>query len=162
MFCRIGINTRARNILYFREQKNKATTILALVSITESKQRQKTIWILWVISFSIIIITKAVALFCSTGWFGHPIKITGPYSVINITLQIYVPLLTIFIPITVGSFTNILSKYEKRYGSMTVKKKNRIIVLITIAVILFCTIYFLSFPRWKENRLFMSLINKMP
>lgn len=99
----------------FESKKNKETNIVALVSIPESRRRKKTIWILWGISFSILIITKAVALFGSNLWFGYPIEITGPYSVINIALQIYVPLLTIFIPITVGSFTNILSKHEKRY-----------------------------------------------
>lgn len=117
--CFVGLAlTLVSAIFYiFESKKNKATNILALVSISESKQRKKTIWILWGISFSIIIITKAVALFGSNVWFGHPIEITGPYSVINIALQIYVPLLTIFIPITVGSFTNILSKYEKRYDN---------------------------------------------
>lgn len=114
--CFVGLAlTLASGIFYiFESKKNKAANILALVSTSESKQRKKTIWILWGISFSIMIIAKAVALFGSNVWFGHPIEITGPYSVINIALQIYVPLLTIFIPITVGSFTNILSKYEKR------------------------------------------------
>lgn len=117
--CFIGlVLTFVSGIFYiFESKKNKTSNIVALVSISESNRRKKTIWILWGISFSILIITKAVALFGSNLWFGHPIEITGPYSVINIALPIYVQLLTIFIPITVGNFTNILSKYEKRYDN---------------------------------------------
>lgn len=115
--CFVGlVLTLIFGIFYIlKSKKNKTTNILALVSISKSRQRKKTVWILWGISFSILIITKVAALFGSNLWFGRPIEITGPYSVINIALQIYVPMLTVFIPITVGGFTNILSKYEKRY-----------------------------------------------
>lgn len=115
--CSVGLAlTLISGMFYILEsKKNKTTNILALVSISKSIKRKNTIWILWGISFSILIITKVGVLFGSNLWFGRPIEIKGPYSVINIALQIYVPLLTIFIPITVSSFTTILSKYEKRY-----------------------------------------------
>lgn len=114
--CFIGLAlTLIAGIFYIYEsRKHKKASILALVSLSESKRRKKTIWILWGIFFSIFIIAKAIALFGSNLWFGSPIDLTGPYSVINIALHFYVPLLTIFIPTTIGSFSNLLSKHEKR------------------------------------------------
>lgn len=99
-----------------QSKKERAANALATVSISKSRQRKKTVWILWGISFSILMIAKMAALFGSNLWFGRPIEITGPYSVVNIALQIYVPVLTIFIPVTVGSFTNILINCKKGDG----------------------------------------------
>lgn len=115
--CYIGlVLTLLAAIFYVFESKRiKNTNILALVSISESKKRKKTVWRLWGIFFSIFVVAKAVALFGSNLWFGRPIEITGLYSVINIVLHFYVPLLSIFIPMAVGSFTNLLLKNERSH-----------------------------------------------
>ena len=117
--CYIGlVLTLIAAIFYiFQSKCNKKTNTFALVSILESKKRKKTIWRLWGIFFSVSVAVKMAVLFSSNLWFGRPIEITGPYSLINIVLPFYVPLLSVFIPITIGSFTNLLIKNEKRYNN---------------------------------------------
>lgn len=117
--CYIGlVLTLIVAVFYiFESKRNKKTNILALVSISESRKRKKTIWRLWGIFFSFSIVVKMAVLFSSNLWFGRPIEITGPYSFINIVLPFYVPLLSVFIPIAIGCFTNLLLKNEKRYNN---------------------------------------------
>lgn len=117
--CFIGlIATFVSGIFYIMKSRNyKKTETLALISILESRRRRKIVWVLWGVFFSIFIFAKAAVLFGSNLWFRRPVEISGPYAFANLVLQFYVPLLTIFIPITVGSFTNLLSKYEKRYDN---------------------------------------------
>ena len=57
----------------------------------------------------------AASTFGSNIWFGRPLDISGPYQFANIAICFYAPLLTITIPITVGGFTKLLIKNEKRY-----------------------------------------------
>lgn len=97
----------------FQNQKSKKRSISALVSIPESRRRKKIVWMLWGVFFAVAVMAKAAALFGSHLWFGRPVEITGPSSVINIALHIYVPLLTVFFPITVGNFTKILLTHDK-------------------------------------------------
>lgn len=62
-----------------------------------------------------VVCTGAMATvkFGSNIWFGSPLNISGSYQLANIAARFYLPLLTILIPITVGSFTKKLLKSRK-------------------------------------------------
>lgn len=112
-FCGL-LATAVFGILYLSKSKQKSDTV-AFISVAASEQRKKWTWIIWGVFFLVWVGVVAAVTFGSNLWFGRPLHISGPYQFANIATRFYVPLLTIVIPITVGSFTKILIKNEKRY-----------------------------------------------
>lgn len=113
-FCGL-LATAVFGILYAVKSKSQSDTV-AFVSVSASEQRKKGTWIIWCIFFLISTGVMAAVTFGSNIWFGQPLHITGPYQFANIATRFYIPLLTIVIPITIGSFLKVLIKNEKRYG----------------------------------------------
>lgn len=77
----------------------------AFLSVTQSRRRGKTVWLLWALFFAVISAAMAAVSFGSNVWFGRAVNITGPYELASIAVRFYLPLITIVLPITVGSFT---------------------------------------------------------
>lgn len=82
----------------------------AFLSIKTKKRHQKIAWIIWGLFFAIYAMTMAGLSFGSDLWFGRPINIDGPYQIANLTAGIYIPVITVIVPITFGSFTKLLEK----------------------------------------------------
>lgn len=96
-------------------RKDKKENTVAYLSITASKRRSKIAWGIWGMFFLVIIGTMAALTFESDIWFGRPLNIDGPYQMANIAVRLYLPLLTIIIPITISNFSKILLKSRREY-----------------------------------------------
>lgn len=89
----------------------------AFLSVTACERRTKIAWVIWAVFFLVMTGTMAALTFGSNFWFGRPIRIDGPYQMANLAVRFYLPLLTILVPITFGSFSKILLKCRKEYGN---------------------------------------------
>ena len=85
----------------------------AFFSVTASKRRRNMVWMIWGLFFLVAAGTVAALTFGSNIWFGRPLEITGPYQLARVAVGFYLPLLTIFIPITFSSFTRDLLNSRK-------------------------------------------------
>ena len=94
-------------------EKGKREPADAYLSVTASKRRGKTAWMIWGVFFLVAAGTMAALTFGSDIWFGRPLNISGPYQLANLAVRFYLPLLTILIPVTVSSFSGILLKCRK-------------------------------------------------
>ena len=104
--------TISSGIVYLLQTKQQ-TEVVAFRSITTSERRKKTAWIVWGLFFVVCVGTMAALTFGSNIWFGRPLNTSGPYQMANVAVRFYMPLLTILIPITFGSFTKLLLKNRK-------------------------------------------------
>lgn len=95
-------------------KKGRRREDVSLISVSESKKKSKVVWGLWGLFFLVYSLAATAAIFGSHLWFGHPVEITGPYDLANIAVHFYIPILTVFFPITVNSFTKSLPAFEKR------------------------------------------------
>lgn len=100
--------------LYLWKSKNPSCGV-AVLSVTASERRKKIVWAVWGLFFLVCTGVVAAVTFASNLWFGRPLNISGPYQLAEIAGRFYLPLLTILIPITVGSFTKSLLKSRKEY-----------------------------------------------
>lgn len=115
LFSNLGfLATSILGILYLTKKKQQ-TNVVAFMSISASLQHRKKIWIIWSLFFLVYIGMMAALTFGSDIWFGRKINISGPYQMANLATRFYFPLLTVVLPITIGSFTKILIKNEKRH-----------------------------------------------
>ncbi|MCH5296563.1 MAG: hypothetical protein J1E85_02715 [Ruminococcus sp.] len=115
IFSNLGILlTICFGILYLWQRK-QPSDIVAFLSTKASELRKKTVWFVWGLFFAVCVGIIAVLTFGSDIWFGMPLNISGPYEMANIAARIYLPLLTIIIPITFSNFTKLLMKNRKRY-----------------------------------------------
>lgn len=106
--------TAGFGIFYLWQRKQPLNTV-AFLSITMSKRRQRIAWIVWGLFFAVCFgITMAIS-FGSDIWFGRPFHISGPYQMADIAARVYLPLLTIIVPITFRNFTSLLLKNRKEY-----------------------------------------------
>lgn len=101
-------------IYLYRLKFSKEKENYAFLSLTENKKRKKTVWTIWSIFFVVVAAAILGVLFASDIWFGRPVEITGPYELAKILVLFYIPLLTIFIPLTIDKCSNILIKCERR------------------------------------------------
>lgn len=99
-------------LLYLRRIKNPSDAV-AFLSIGAARRRRTIVWILWGLFFLVCTGVIAAVTFASNLWFGRPVVFTGPYQFAALVMRFYPPLLTILIPITVGSFPKILYKNRK-------------------------------------------------
>lgn len=115
LFCYMGILfVIISGCVYLAGRKPLYNTV-AFLSVTASKRRRKTVWIIWGLFFFVTAGTIAALTFGSNIWFNRPVEIDGPYQMANIALRFYKPLLTILIPITFNSFTRLLLKNGKEH-----------------------------------------------
>lgn len=94
-------------------RKHHPAESVAFLSVTASERRKNMVWAVWGLFFLVAAGTMAAVTFGSNLWFGRPVTISGPYELANVAVRFYVPLLTVFIPITFGSFSKILSNNRK-------------------------------------------------
>lgn len=99
-------------LLYLWRIKNPSDAV-AFLSISAARRRRTIVWILWGLFFLVCTGVIAAVTFASNLWFGRPVVFTGPYQFAALVMRFYPPLLTILIPITVGSFPKILYKNRK-------------------------------------------------
>ena len=91
---------------------------VSLICVPESKKKSRVVWGLWGLFFLVYSLAATAAIFGSHLWFGHPVEITGPYDLANIAVHFYIPILTVFFPITVGNMfyalplNNIAMKFQ--------------------------------------------------
>lgn len=112
-FCGL-LATVLLGIAYIVKLKQQSNEV-SFISVTANEKRRKWAWIIWVLFFLVYIGSIAAATFASNIWFSQPLNITGPYQFLNIVIRFYIPLLTVVVPVTIGSFTKLLIKNEKRY-----------------------------------------------
>lgn len=114
--CFVGLAaTLLSGILYsINLTKDRRRESVSLISVPEIKKKTKVVWELWGLFFLVYSLAVAAATFGSDLWFGRPVEIAGPYAFANIAVHFYIPILTVFFPITVNSFTKSLSAFEKR------------------------------------------------
>ena len=115
--CYIGIILVVISSAIYLSRSKQATDDFAVLSITASKHRQKTAWILWAVFFLVATGMMAALTFGSDIWFGRPLKIDGPYQLATVAVRFYLPLLTIMIPITFSSFSKILVKNREEQNN---------------------------------------------
>ncbi len=87
---------------------------VAFVSVTGSRRRGRLVWAAWTLFFLVSIGVMAALTFGSNVWFGRALDLSGPYQFARVATRFYLPALTIILPITIGGFTRILLKNEKR------------------------------------------------
>lgn len=88
----------------------------AFLSVSASRRRGKMAWLIWIVFFAVFTGMMAALTFGSHIWFGRPIRIDGPYQMMNVGVRFYLPLLTIVIPVTFSSFTRNLRKCSVQEG----------------------------------------------
>lgn len=86
---------------------------VAVLSVTASERRRKLVWVIWGLFFLVSAGMMAAVTFGSNLWFGRPVSISGPYEMASVAMRFYLPLLTIFVPLTFGSFSRFLTKNRK-------------------------------------------------
>lgn len=86
---------------------------VAVLSVTASERRRKLVWMIWGLFFLVSAGMMAAVTFGSNLWFGRPVSVSGPYEMASIAMRFYLPLLTIFVPLTFGSFSRLLTKNRK-------------------------------------------------
>lgn len=101
-------------LIYLIQNKKQSNTV-AFLSVAASERRKKVVWLVWGLFFIVYAGTMAAITFGSNIWFGRPLSISGPYQLANIAIRFYLPLLTIMIPATIGSFTKLLIKNGKEH-----------------------------------------------
>ena len=107
--------TAGFGIFYLWQRKQPLNTV-AFLSITMSKGLQRIAWIVWGLFFAVCFgITMAIS-FGSDIWFGRPFHISRPYQMADIAARVYLPLLTIIVPITFRNLTSLLLKNRKEYN----------------------------------------------
>lgn len=99
-------------VLYLRRRKQSLHSV-AFLSLTASQRRKRIVWIIWGLFFAVSVGIVLAISFGSNIWFDRPVSISGPYQMANIASRIYLPLLTIFLPITFSNFTRLLLKNRK-------------------------------------------------
>ena len=100
-------------MIYYHKSKNVCFTI-RFINIKIYQRRKKIAWILWGIFYLLYALTMTVVFFGSNIWFHRTIHIDGPYQFFNMVIRYYVPLISILIPILIGSFLKVLPKHEAR------------------------------------------------
>ncbi len=102
-------------VLYLCQRKQSLDSV-AFISVTASEKRKKVIWIVWSLFVIVSLGMIAAITFGSNIWFGRPFSLSEPYQMANIASRFYLPLLTVFVPITFGNFTSLLLKNRKECG----------------------------------------------
>lgn len=87
---------------------------VGFVNLESYQKRKRIAWILWGIFYGVYSLFLTALFFGSNLWFSRPISINGPYALAQITVQYYVPLLTISIPMVISDLLKILLKNEAR------------------------------------------------
>jgi len=100
-------------IAYFIKKLHISETV-GFCNIESFQKSKRLIWIVWSIFYGMCALLITALYFGSNIWFRRMIHIDGPYQFFIIAVRYYAPLITIFIPICVGSFTKILRNSEVR------------------------------------------------
>lgn len=112
-FSYLGLLLTISSGMVYLLQRKQPTGLVAFLSITRSEGLKKTAWMIWGLFFVVCAGIMAALTFGSNIWFNRPLHISGPYQMANIAVRFYLPLLTILIPMTFGSFTKLLLKNRK-------------------------------------------------
>ncbi len=110
----LGLLATAVSAVLYMVKRKAEPEAASFLSISASRNRKKLVWILWCMFFLVCTLTIAALTFGSSLWFGRPLQLSGPYQFAVVATRFYLPLLTIVIPVTVGKFTTLLIKNEKR------------------------------------------------
>lgn len=81
-------------------------------SLAAARQRKTIAWRIWGIFYIVAALSVAAVTFGSNLWYGTPVTIEGPYQWAVMVSRIYVPLLTVLIPLTVSRFAALLPQYR--------------------------------------------------
>lgn len=102
-------------ILYLIMRSNKNATYInstRYVTINRFKTASLFTWAIWGIYFISQEILVTATHFGSNLWFGHSLKIGGPYVFAQIVTDYLIPLSTILIPLIVSKLPKLIEKYE--------------------------------------------------
>ncbi len=112
-FSYLGLLLTAGCGVFYLWTINKPIHSVAFLSVTASRRRKRAAWIVWGLFFAVSLTVTAAITFGSDIWFGRPLHISGPYQAANLASRVYLPLLTVFVPVTFSNFTGLLLKNRK-------------------------------------------------
>lgn len=112
-FSYLGLLLTLGSGAFYLWKRKQPSEKMSYLSVLASRRRKKAVWMVWGLFFSVSVLVLATAAFGSDIWFGRPVHISGPGEFTSIVARVYLPLLTVFVPITFGNFTDILLKNRK-------------------------------------------------
>ncbi|MNW50096.1 hypothetical protein D3C74_275370 [compost metagenome] len=77
-----------------------------------ARRRSRMVWLLWGLFILVTLLAITALRFGSNIWFGHQVKIGGPYQFAVLGIQYAKPFLTILIPLAFQASTTLISKHE--------------------------------------------------
>lgn len=116
IFCHAGLlSTMILGANYLLRRMHPITHN-AILSVRAKKRHERIAWILWGLFFITYAAMTAVLTLGSDLWFGRPIHIDGPYQMANLAVGIYIPVITIMVPVTFSSFTKLLAESKLEHS----------------------------------------------
>lgn len=112
-FSRLGFLLTVGSGVLCLIQSRRLSDGVAFLSVPASRRRRRIAWIVWGLFFAVCVGSTAALTFAGDLWFGRPLKIDGPYQLANLAAGIYVPFLTILVPVTFSAFTKLLIKHRR-------------------------------------------------
>ncbi|MGG6310867.1 permease prefix domain 1-containing protein [Paenibacillus macerans] len=81
-------------------------------NLNKARRRTRLVWLLWGLFILVSVLAVTAVRFGSNIWFGHQIKIIGPYQLAVVGFSYAKPFLTILIPLSVQAGYRLISKHE--------------------------------------------------
>jgi hypothetical protein len=104
----LGIGYLVMNSIW----RGNALELTAPLNIRAARRRSRCVWLLWGL-FIVATLSAITALrFGSNIWFGHQVKIGGPYQFALLGIQYAKPFLTILIPLAFQMSATLMTKHE--------------------------------------------------
>ncbi|MGP0584199.1 permease prefix domain 1-containing protein [Paenibacillus timonensis] len=92
--------------------RGRALEVTAPRNLHVARRRSRVVWLLWGLFILVTLLAITALRFGSNIWFGHQVKIGGPYQFAVLGIQCAKPFLTILIPLAFQASTTLISKHE--------------------------------------------------
>ena len=92
--------------------RGRALEVTAPRNLHVARRRSRMVWLLWGLFILVTLLAITALRFGSNIWFGHQVKIGGPYQFAVLGIQYAKPFLTILIPLAFQASTTLISKHE--------------------------------------------------
>lgn len=92
--------------------RGRALEVTAPRNLHVARRRSRVVWLLWGLFILVTLLAITALRFGSNIWFGHQVKIGGPYQFAVLGIQYAKPFLTILIPLAFHASTTLISKHE--------------------------------------------------
>ncbi|MNM61752.1 hypothetical protein D3C81_730590 [compost metagenome] len=92
--------------------RGRALEVTSPRNLHVARRRSRMVWLLWGLFILVTLLAITALRFGSNIWFGHQVKIGGPYQFAVLGIQYAKPFLTILIPLAFQASTTLISKHE--------------------------------------------------